>query len=143
MERVFLDGGGARMLDYVTRDYPLDHKVSAIVGGRPIASARKDNVPAGGDEEAIRNARDPGEPAGGHDHAARREPEQNECPSCMDTDRTRHRTRNTQFMVNVEVTVVAESHWQAITFGIDGAPPMGDRSVTIRHPRLSTITPDG
>ena len=131
------------MLDHVTRDYSLDDELSAIVGGRPIASARKDNVPAGGDEEAVRNARDPGEPAGGHDNAAGRDPEQNEDPSRMDTDRTRHRTRNTQFMVNVEVTVVAESHWQTITFGTDGAPPMGDRSVTIRHPGLNTITPDG
>jgi hypothetical protein len=106
--RVQLDRGSARMLDHAIRDYPLDDEFSAIVGSRSIASAREDDVPAGGNEETIRNPRNPGEPAAGHDDAAGREPQQNEGPSGLDADRTRHRPRNTQFLVNVEVTVIAE-----------------------------------
>jgi hypothetical protein len=136
-------GGRTRMLDHAVRNYPLDDELSAVVGGRPLASARKDNVPAGGDEEAVRDARDPGEPAAGHDNAALGEPQQNEDPSGMDTDRTRHRTRHAQLLVHVEVTVIAEPHRQTITFALTGRLRLGDRYLTIRQPGLNTITRGG
>ena len=54
--------------------------------------------------------------------------QQNEDASRMDTDRTGHRTRDTQFLVNVEITLIAGSYWQTVTFSTGWDASVGDRS---------------